>query len=465
MGQITQEQRKRRIKELLAELDKYPPEQHEVMRIPWSGGDARYCKVISMAADEVLLNPDSHRLQSQLQDDPRWDEASKDKLSDAAQQVIAEHVRKARTKDKFDELVESIRTEGQQYPGVMTDEGILINANTRAVAIRELEDPQKRYIRVAVLPTTAQPEALAVLELRLQMQKELKEDYSFTNELLFVLEMHKKYHMSFAQIAKELRLPGRKGEAEVELRLKLLDLIRLMQNMPEQPLPLTFFDDVSLQQLRDLHAKWEALSDRDPAAAKRLLEAWIVSVASGVSNVHSLRKIDLKFVSDYMVPTLGEDEMIGPQVEKLVAPETPTTEPAGVGELLDQTADGDGADDADLTQLMNVLTSRDKRVEVPDSNVVLERDNVAEAVKTAIKIGIRDKGRDDRADNKLEAPITNVRQAIRLIDASVDALRSVHGDPEFDDKHRKSLAAAVKKLRRTVRQAEESCGKLSVKID
>ena len=67
MPQITQEQRERRIKELLSELDKYPPEQHEVMRIPWSGGEARYCKVIPIGADEVLLNPDSHRLKSQLQ--------------------------------------------------------------------------------------------------------------------------------------------------------------------------------------------------------------------------------------------------------------------------------------------------------------------------------------------------------------------------------------------------------------
>lgn len=467
MAQITEEHREQRIKELLQELEKYPPEQHEIERIPWTGGEYKYCKVISIGADDVLLNPNSHRLQSQLQDDSAWVELSKAPYSEAAQKVIAEHVRKARSADKFSDLVESLRVEGQQQPGVMTHKGVLINANTRAVAIREFDDPQKRYLRVAVLPATALPGELAVLELQLQMQKELKEDYSLTNELLFVEEMHKTHKMGAGQIARHLRFQGKKGEQEVELRLKLLDLIRLMQAIPKEPLRLTFFDKVALQQLRDLHIKWEGLSDRDPRAARRLLESWVLSVASGVSNVHALRRVDGKFMDDYMLPILGEDEDIAPHVERLISPDnaTASSRPSGVDALLGKADADDDEDVADLDPLMNFLTRRDKRVEVPGTNFVLDRDNLAEAIKAAISTGVRERNRDDKADNKLEAPLSNMKAAIRSIDLAVDALRTVHADPEFDDKRRKSLAAALKKLKRSARQAEEDFSKMSVSIE
>ena len=127
-------------------------------------------------------------------------------------------MRKARTAEEFAALKDSLFREGQTDPGVMTHEGVLVNANTRAVAMREFEDPAKRYIRVAVLPPTAQPSEMALLELRLQMQKELKVDYSLTNELLFIEELSNERGLSDGQIARELRISPespRKGENEV----------------------------------------------------------------------------------------------------------------------------------------------------------------------------------------------------------------------------------------------------------
>ena len=45
------------------------------------------------------------------------------------------------------------------------------------MALRDLTDPSKRYVKAAVLPKVRDSE-LALLELRLQMQKDLKEPYS-----------------------------------------------------------------------------------------------------------------------------------------------------------------------------------------------------------------------------------------------------------------------------------------------
>ena len=417
----------------------------------------------------MLLNPNSHRLRSQLQDDPRWGELSKEPLGDDAQRVLAEHVKEARSIEAFAALKESLNSEGQQHAGVMTHKGVLINANTRAVAMRELEDPSKRYLRVAVLPETATESELALLELRLQMQKELKEDYTLTNELLFVEDMYEKHKMPAAQIARDLRYsPGKpkKGEEEVKLRLEMLDLIRQMQTIPADRLKLTFFDTVELEQLRGLMSRYRPLSDSDPERARRLLESWLLSVAVGVKNVHALRRVDDELVSDYVLPTLEEDEEIGRFADTLVGVEedVPEPKPAGVEVLLGTPdgADGDQPAEANVKRLLDIVTQHDKRVEVLGTNVVLDRDQIKESVGAAFATGIRDKRREEADADKIEAPSAHVKTATRQVEKALDALRLVRDDEEFDSRKKKSLGVAFGKLRKAVHALETDFEKHSI---
>jgi len=458
-----------RIRELLNELNKIPPEQHEVDRVPWAGGESKYCKVIVIGADEVLLNPDSHRLRAQLQDDPRWDELSKEPFGDDAQRVLTEHVKAARSVEAFAALKESLLNEGQTHPGVMTHKGVLINANTRAVAIREFDDPSKRYLRVAVLPETAQPAELALLELRLQMQKELKEEYSLTNELLFVEEMYEKHKMPALQIARDLRYfpdKPKKGEEEVKLRLQMLDLIRQMQRVPADGLRLTFFDQIGLEQLRGLLSRYRPMVDSDSGRARRLLETWLLSVAVGVSNVHSLRRVDDQFVDEYVMPTLEEDEEIGSFAPALLSDDggkARDPKPEGVVTLLcaDEASEV-VVGETDVKRLLDIVTQRDKRVEVPGTPVVLDRDDVKESFRAAVETGIKDKRREETDADKLEAPITLLKNAIRQLEKSLDVLRTVHDDEDFDTRKRKSLGVAFGKLRKTAHELESTFEKYSI---
>ncbi|MDQ2984383.1 MAG: hypothetical protein M3R70_10760 [Actinomycetota bacterium] len=466
MPQITEPQRVQRIRELLNELNKVPPEQHEVERVPWSGSEHKYCKVVTIGADEVLLNPDSHRLRAQLQDDPRWVELSKDPLGDEAQKVLAEHIKNSRMVESFEALKESLLKEGQAHPGVMTHKGVLVNANTRAVAFREIEDPSKRYIRVAVLPETAKQSELALLELRLQMQKELKEEYSLTNELLFVEEMHDKHKMPPAQIARDLRyFPDRpkKGEEEVKLRLEMLDLIRQMQKIPADGLKLTFFDQIGLEQLRGLLTRYRPLVDSDRNRARRLLESWLLSVAVGVSNVHSLRRVDDQFVNDFMLPTLEEDEEIGNLAPAIVS--NSDTQRGEEAEEIHPLLGGDEQNtnnDASVKRLLNIVTQKDNRVEIPGTKIVLNRDEVKESFRTAVVTGIKDKRREETEADKLEAPIVSVKTAARQLEKALEAVRAVHSDDEFDTRKRKSLGVAFNKLRKKTRDLEAAFEKYSI---
>ncbi len=459
MAQITESARVARIQQLLTELHKMPPQKHETVQMPWTAGEP-LLEVIRIGVDEVLLNPQSHRIRAQLQDDPEWEALSHDPFGDAAQRLVERHVREARTPEEFSALKESLLSEGQTDPGVMTHKGLLINANTRAVALREIDDPLKRSIRVAVLPPTAKPEELALLELRLQMQKELKVEYTMTNELLFIEELSVKRGLPAAQIARELRIKSdspKKGESEVVLRLKLLDLIRVMQRVPRQPLPLTFFDQrIKLEQLREVQRIYTQLIEHDPTRARKHLENFLLSIAVGVTAVHQIRHVDAEFMNSYMLSALEEDELVGSVADALVSPPDgrPSAErPPGV-DLLAGSDDGDEAPRVDAAHLVDLVTARDKRVTVPGTRVVVDQDDLKDSLKAAVTVGIKDKKRVQKDEDSLSAPSAAVKYATQQVTRAEEALLAVHNDPDFDDRRRKTLEAANKKLVRACRHLE-----------
>ena len=74
MAQITEQQRIQQIRKEVEAADKRPADRQFGFELIQVGGTEYRCAVISFPADDVLLNPTSHRLRSQLQSDPEWQE-------------------------------------------------------------------------------------------------------------------------------------------------------------------------------------------------------------------------------------------------------------------------------------------------------------------------------------------------------------------------------------------------------
>lgn len=464
MPQTTEIQRIERVAELLSEALKQPPaKQPEGERLPAIGnGDTLVCPVITIGVDEVVLNPHSHRIKAQLHDDPEWAKLKNDPYSEPAQFLIRQLVRAARKPEAFAELQTSLLNEGQDFPGVITHKGVLINANTRAVAISEFENPAKRIIRVAVLPPTVQEDQLALLELRLQMRKELKADYSLTNELLFIEELSKRGYTE-KQIAAELRIyteSEKKGEKEVQTRLQLLDLIRDLQQIPAERPKLTFFDDLAYEQLRELVREREALLQTSPAEAERLMESFLLSTAVGVTPVHSLRQIDASFMDTYMYPQLEDDEEVGAFADELAKGGDGGSN--GGGNVFDLPGEEHDEGEVNLKRLIDVVIGGTSRVRLPGSKLNVERAMAREAIAEAVKSGIKEKRRDARDENKLEAPLSAVKAATKQVMGAAESVKEICTDPEFDQKRRKSLEAAFKKLRRRHGELEKTLSDLEI---
>ena len=134
----------------------------------------------------------------------RDDLFTSDPLGDEAQskqyEILSEQ-------DGFGSLKEDVRSRGQQEPAIITADGILINGNRRAAALRSLlEDNYLNagYIRCLVLPEDATVAEIVDLEAELQIARTFKQDYSWVNEALLIQELYDREGKNFENVAKRM---------------------------------------------------------------------------------------------------------------------------------------------------------------------------------------------------------------------------------------------------------------------
>lgn len=453
---ITEEARKRQVAQALAtRLEQAEADRHS-HPLPWRGAE-KYFPVVSMPLDIPLLNADSHRIRAELEA-PDYRGLRTRKTSDEAQAVLASLWRTAHR--KFEQLKESLQVDGQTEPGVMTRAGVMINGNTRLVALRELNDPNRQWIRVAVLDSDATAKELAQLELRLQVRDPLRDSYKLSNELLFVEEMAREYDMSDEAIALSLGwnpLQPAAGRKRVALHRRLLDLIREMQTY-DPLLPVTFFDD-KLQQLKELEQRYnDVMANEGSTACRQLLETWVLVARSGYSSVHQIRAVTRSrdFVGDYLVPRLSEQEMFAETADELLAP-AESSDPdvlPGLEELgLDP---GDDPIGYNLRPLVDVVEEAvPGPVELPGLSEAVAVEAAKDAITCAVDGAVKDYRADDKAEDELAAPVEALRKAGSEIKKATAAYKELRHTQEFERTSKAKFAYQLKHVRRYLRDLED----------
>ena len=115
-----------------------------------------------------------------------------DQFSKEDQSIIANFLEKS-DPIKNDELMKSLKREGQNEPAIITADGFLINGNRRKWALEKLyekySDSQYQYLKVIILPGTGDSDAptlkdIALLENRLQLNVDGRSEYTVMNKAL-----------------------------------------------------------------------------------------------------------------------------------------------------------------------------------------------------------------------------------------------------------------------------------------
>ncbi|GAA1435944.1 hypothetical protein GCM10009616_34480 [Microlunatus lacustris] len=421
--------------------------------IIWKGTEL-VLPVASVDLDLVLLNPHSHRIGAQLQSLPQGvqDTVSADPFGVEAQATIAQVLSET---PGFEQIKHVLDNEGQLHHGVITDKGVLINANTRAVALRQLH---VGYLKVIVLPDDAGTKEIVDLELLLQMQQDVKQDYSFPSQALFVEDLINN-HFTVLQVGRRIRpdltnsnVDKKKASDLVELELRLLGLMREVREASAGAVTWTFFDD-KRQALIEIDEDYQKLKNTKPEEAARIRDAQLAGMIAGV-DYRKLREVDTTLLDDYVEAALRESDLLGPHVDALLTPGATdsATDLPGL-DLLDDAAPPSGVSLSPLYLLLATASAQES-VSLPTTEgtaVDVPRKAVESSLYSALTTAIENKQRDNRRLDDLTAPMVHLREAAKSIDKAVTTYADVRRRAEFDES---AFGAALRSYQRAAAELD-----------
>jgi hypothetical protein len=446
---MTEEARAERV---IAALEARDPDVDGSLRLPWHD-DVRSFPVVELELDAVVLNPNSHRIQAQLESHPQADLIRSDPFTDEAQELIAEILREQIP--GFDALRDNLAEDTQRQPGVVSPVGLLVNANRRAVALR---DNGAHYIRVAVLPPASGDE-ISDLELSLQVQIDFRQDYTFTNRLLFVDELVNLQNRDIDEVARALNVAAstserelEKGRSKVNQDTRVLALIRELQRRGAGQPNLTTFDKQEIA-FEELDASYQDTFEEDPVGAAGMREARLLGILADVP-YRDLRRFDAEALGTYLIPWLEDDDLFG-EVLPALAPiqvEAEEEEPEGLDILEGEEAGEDeGPEMSDLERITALVdlfagTAGEAEITLPteEGERTEEREKTCEVLKDTLRAAAVEITDDRRHDNRLERPLNRALEAERKVRSSHEAFERVADNDEFDPEPLREALGSVR---------------------
>lgn len=267
-------------------------------------GEALQIPVITLSPSVPLLNHDNYRFAAQLEDLADRDQVLANPLTKASQDALAAML--AKTED-FKKLKAQLSELGQRENGLITREGLLVNGNTRTVALRELG---AAGMRVGVLPEGTTSEDVLNLQVELQMLHLVKQDYTFTNELILLGKLSAYPGADLDGVSRKLGWPvGPASRRKLEQKARILELIREIRAMHTgEPLPYSIFDEKQ-ELLENLDTAYQKLKATDFNSAETLKWSRIAGMLAGLTK-DQVRVIDGSFIQDHVKPRVAGNPLI-----------------------------------------------------------------------------------------------------------------------------------------------------------
>ncbi|MBO2458122.1 hypothetical protein [Actinomadura violacea] len=460
MSPLTQHARR----EIVAAAKAAVTDQNERRPFDWRG-EKIMLPVVAIPVGDVLLNHRTHRVRAQVESlGTRGAIIETNPHSDEAQRLLADLIRQT---SGYHDVKALIRNETQREPGLITHEGVLVNANTRAVALRDLHEefPHKStfaFIKVQVLPDNADSTEIMQLEFNFQMRLNYQQPYSFTNQLLFIKDLldsglkpdeigvQMKPHYDPTS-SKDRRAAAEEVEAEDRLRQIIEELIAASSGALRWP----DFDG-DRQRLIEIDESYRAMVARKgPDAARRVKQAKLAGLLAGLE-YRRVRHIDESYLDDYVLPAFEEEPNLRAAAKALAIGQqvAPRADLGGLSILddLDEDPPVDQHGEVTLQPLFDVLvrygkadgdTDWDAEVEVPtgEGTATLPKNTFFDAVKAAMQTAADSKAQDDQGQNALDVP----RRQLNAAGAACDRVRRAYDelDDDGDQPNRAALEQAL----------------------
>ena len=388
-------------------------------------------EIVTVDPNSLFLNPQNPRLKTQLEDHPDEDIVIKNPFSSESQQIVQ---RLLSNTPKFKKLKEELENLGQQEPGVITRDGLLINGNTRVAALRSLS---AEGVDVAVLPIDANDQDYLNLEMSLQMMKLTHQDFTFTNELKLIKKYLAAGH-DMERLAKKMAWTRNKKKKFSE-SLQLIELVQEIRDInPENPIPYEIIDEKK-EHLKNLNESYQALLVDDDNEAERLKWGRITAMLLGI-NKDRTREIDSEFFEDEVMPRLRGSREGSELIERFTKVATPSD---GLDDILETPEEL-----LDLKELTRHISR-----EISGTDLPLELEQIYESINDASIDQIYKKNKK----TKLSEPTELLSQIKNQLDELVDKFGDALLDKSFD---RKRFKFSLEKVTKSVARLNKDIEKL-----
>ncbi|MEU4430282.1 transcriptional regulator [Nocardia rhamnosiphila] len=398
----------------------------ETLTVEWRGAPL-HIQVINMPIGSLYYNPGTHRIRAQRSFDPERDAVLTNDPWNSESQDYLHHLLTFRPADPnqpdpdFEKLKASLRENGQNEPGLITRDGVLVNGNTRCAALRELDIATT--MRVGVLPPSCNWEDINAIEISLQLRPDERRKYSYINHLLALEEQRINLNRELPVISKVFRTTTKSCERDLWILAQLRELIQRSTSPEGPPLRLMDFEQ-SQEKLRELHRAYHEEKGKNKERADLLKESRLAAI------ILDFAKTDIRFIgADFQKRYLDED-----LIREFSAAD-------GTGQAnvkipgLNRTVKAAGEDLVVARTLTNKLL-RAKAVRIAGNATPAEESQAADVISTYEKAfgeAITVAGRDALLRKKRLAAPDRINAACKDLEQSITDLVMSRGNSSLDE--------------------------------
>lgn len=304
----------------------------------------------------------------------------------------------------FSDLKADVRERGQQHPAIITADGILINGNRRAAAMRSLFEEnylKAKYIRCLVLPEDATKEEIIDLEAELQIAREFKQDYSWINEALLIQELYDREGKNFDRVAK--RMHRKVGDVR-EMYDKIQQVQQLVALSQGARHLVDFTENESAFDELAKHVR-----NKTPKEKEAVRSVYFLGTLAG-TEYRTLRHLRRPDAVELVLHELENDASMRPVLD---AVSDSAGERTADDDLLDDVL-GQDDDENGLNELLGLVATKSPEANIATSSGArIPVSNVLASVKSAVSSAAREAEERDRDQSALSAPLERVEKAIR----------------------------------------------------
>lgn len=342
-----------------------------------------------------------------------------------------------KSQDGFDALKSDLKERRQQEPAVVTAEGVLINGNRRAAALRSLYQDDHcldaQYISCLILPEDATPDEIVGLETELQIARDFKEAYSWVNEAMLIEELYERDGRDFDRVAARMHREAKEIKA---LHEKLQQVNQLVALSGGAYLHVDFTENESAFDELATHIR-----NKSHEEAESVRAAYYLGTLAGV-NYRELRHLRRPDASTLIIEELHADKALEPLLKTLK--KHPVRGEIG-SDPLDEVLGGPAVGNEVMDLLGLLATKRPDQVVELDNGEKVPVKEIQDALRGKISAAAIEASEESRDQKAIDAPLNRLDSALEYIQRAAAALGRARGFKEWSEDAFQVKVAEIRK--------------------